>query len=81
VARQTTRPPSPRTLLPRPQRVGLGHFLREVYGELRRAVWPSREEVVRLTALVIALSLAMALFLGVVDFLFSLLVSRVLLGG
>lgn len=56
-------------------------FFREVYAELRRAVWPSREETVRLTALVIAIALAFAFFLGAVDYLFSLLVNRLLVGG
>ena len=82
MARQTpTRTPSPRTVLPRSQRVGPVRFFREVWAELRRAVWPSREDTVRLTALVIAISLAVAFFLGVVDYLFSLLVNRLLLGG
>ena len=42
-------------------------FIQETISELRKSVWPSREETARLTAIVIALSLAMALFLGGLD--------------
>jgi len=35
--------------------------------ELRKVVWPTREQAVNLTALVIAVSVAVAAFIGVVD--------------
>ena len=50
-------------------------FIQETISELRKSVWPSREETARLTAIVIVLSLTMALFLGgldrVLDFVFG----------
>ena len=46
-------------------------FLQETASELRKAVWPSREETSRLTAVVIALSIAAAFFLGGLDRIFS----------
>jgi preprotein translocase subunit SecE len=49
---------------------GLG-FFREVYAELRRIVWPSREEATRLTQLVIAVAVVVAIFLAIVDSLFT----------
>ena len=52
-------------------------FVREVYGELRKATWPSREQATRLTSLVLAISLAIGLALGVVDFIFSQLLRLV----
>jgi len=48
-----------------------------VYGELRKATWPSREQATRLTSLVLAISLAIGLALGVVDFIFSQLLRLV----
>ncbi len=42
-------------------------FLRETVSELRKSVWPSREETARLTAVVIALSIVMSIFLGGLD--------------
>lgn len=47
------------------------HFLREVREELKLVVWPGREKIVRLTAIVIVVSLAVGLFVGTLDFLFT----------
>jgi preprotein translocase subunit SecE len=46
-------------------------YLRETRGELRKVTWPTREESWRLTAIVIGVSAAMALFLWFWDFIFS----------
>ena len=46
-------------------------FLQETMSELRKSVWPSREETTRLTAVVIALAIAAGLFLGLLDRLFA----------
>jgi preprotein translocase subunit SecE len=43
-------------------------FIREVRSELTKVVWPSRRETLRITFAVIAFSLVMAVFLGLVDF-------------
>ncbi len=43
-------------------------FLKEVQEELKKVVWPTRDEVVRLTFVVILISLVVGLFLGGVDF-------------
>jgi preprotein translocase subunit SecE len=53
---------------------------REVISELRKVTWPSREEAVRLTIMVVAVSIMMGIFLGTVDFIFSRLVTRFLIG-
>lgn len=45
-------------------------FLKEVRLELDRVTWPSRGEVLRLTGIVLAISLAIGLFLGLIDFVF-----------
>jgi preprotein translocase subunit SecE len=46
-------------------------YLRETRGELRKVTWPTREESWRLTAIVIAVSMAMAFFLWFWDLIFS----------
>jgi preprotein translocase subunit SecE len=43
------------------------HFYRETVGELRKVSWPSREEAINLTMIVIVVLVGMALFLGLVD--------------
>jgi preprotein translocase subunit SecE len=54
-------------------------FLREARVELARVNWPTREQIVHYTILVIAISIALALFLGGLDFLFSFMVERFLI--
>jgi len=46
-------------------------YIKETRAELRKVTWPSREEAVNLTAIVVAVTAAMAAFLGVIDYLFS----------
>ena len=46
-------------------------FLGDTVGELRRVTWPTREQVLRLTAFVLAISVAVGLFLAVVDWIFA----------
>jgi preprotein translocase subunit SecE len=50
---------------------GISNFIRELRSEIRKVVWPSRREVVNLTGVIVALSAAMGVVLGVVDFAFS----------
>jgi preprotein translocase subunit SecE len=54
-------------------------FVRDVRSELRKVAWPTQRETINLTAVVIALSVAVGLFLGGVDFVFQELF-RFLLG-
>ncbi|MFQ6001012.1 MAG: preprotein translocase subunit SecE [Anaerolineae bacterium] len=46
-------------------------FLRETRSELRKVVWPSRQEATNLTIIVIAVTLTMAASLGFIDYIFS----------
>ena len=51
-------------------------FLKEVRIELKRVTWPTRQQTIKYTLIVIGLSLAVAAFLGGLDFLFSWLLNR-----
>ena len=46
-------------------------FLQETITELKKSVWPTREETVRLTYIVILLSTAIGLLLALLDFGFG----------
>ncbi len=46
-------------------------FLRETYSELKLVVWPTRKDVIRLTLIVIILSVLVGLYIGGVDFIFA----------
>lgn len=56
-------------------------FFADIIGELKKVVWPTRQETTRLTLIVIGLCLIMGLILGAVDYGFSELVAKVFLGG
>ncbi len=51
-------------------------FLKEVRLELKRVTWLTRQETVKYTLIVIGLSMAVAAFLGGLDFLFSYLLNK-----
>ena len=51
-------------------------FVGEVWTELNRVTWPSRETATRLTLLVLAVSIVAAIFLGLWDFGFTQIVDR-----
>jgi preprotein translocase subunit SecE len=42
-------------------------FFNDVYVELQKVAWPSRDELFGSTAVVIIMSLLMAVFIGIVD--------------
>ncbi len=54
-------------------------FLKEVKLEMKKVNWPTRKETVRYTLIVIGLSVAVAAFLGTLDFIFNTLLTRFIL--
>jgi preprotein translocase subunit SecE len=53
-------------------------FFTDIIGELRRVTWPSREETMRLSIMVIAVAAVIGAFLGVIDIGFGRLFSVIL---
>jgi preprotein translocase subunit SecE len=54
-------------------------FISEIIAELKKVTWPSRGEAFRLTGLVIAFTVVVAIILGVIDYGFSKLMNVILL--
>ncbi len=54
----------------------LSEYLKGVRNELRQCAWPSRAEMIRLTQVVLTLIFIIAVYCGVLDFLLSLVTSR-----
>ena len=50
---------------------GIKRFYQETVAELRKVSWPSQEEAINLTRVVVIVIIAMGLFLGVLDFIFG----------
>ena len=48
-------------------------YYRETIGELRKVVWPTREEALRLTWIVLVVITVMAAILGSFDYVFALI--------
>ena len=46
---------------------GLFSFIREVFSELRKTAWPTREQTARLAFFVVIIGLTIGVFLGLVD--------------
>jgi len=53
--------------------MGINQFVQETRQELKKVSWPSREELLGSTGVVILMTFLMAAFIGVVDFFLSLL--------
>ncbi len=49
-------------------------FFGEVKGELAQVTWPTRPEVIRLTLMVVAISVLVGVYLGTSDFIFTKLI-------
>jgi preprotein translocase subunit SecE len=53
-------------------------FIREVMVEFRKVTWPSRQELINSTAVVVVVTVVLALFLGGVDIGLARVVERIL---
>jgi len=53
-------------------------FLRDVKIELSKVTYPERDEVIRLTALVIVISVAIGAYLGALDYVFTLFLEYII---
>ncbi len=66
--------------VPSVPKIAPAKFIGEVVNELKKVTWPTREETIKYTVAVIIISLAVAFFIGGLDFVFlkisSLLFTR-----
>lgn len=53
-------------------------FFSDSFSELKRVTWPSREETVRLSVMVIVVASIIGIFLGIFDLLFAKLFDLIL---
>ena len=54
-------------------------FSRETMGELRKVSWPTTQEALNLTKIVLIVLASMAVLLGLLDYVFSQVITRLLL--
>ncbi len=53
-------------------------YLKEVKIELKKVNWPTRKQATKYTLIVIGVSIATAIFLGGVDFLFTWILGKII---
>lgn len=56
-------------------------FIGDIISELRKVTWPTRQEAIRLTIMVLIVCAVMGLLLGAIDYGFAELVAKVFLKG
>jgi preprotein translocase subunit SecE len=50
----------------------LGEYLKDTRGELKHVTWPSKNQAILFTVIVVVFSIVVAAFLGAFDFLFTM---------
>ncbi len=46
-------------------------YFKETRAELKKVTWPTRQEALNLTLIVVAFTIFMAAFLGIIDYIFA----------
>jgi preprotein translocase subunit SecE len=74
---RATRPATARAgeAVQRRQAASLVTFFQESRAELRKVTWPTRQETLNLTGAVIAMTVGLAAFLGIIDKVLDLIIS------
>jgi preprotein translocase SecE subunit len=57
---------------------GIRRYVVESWSELKKVAWPTRETVIRLTILVVAVSIGVGIYIFVLDRIFNTLVDQVI---
>ncbi len=53
-------------------------FLSSVREELKKVIWPTRKEVIRMTGMVLAVSIAVGVYIGGLDYAFTQLMQLII---
>ncbi|MBU2634901.1 preprotein translocase subunit SecE [Patescibacteria group bacterium] len=55
------------------------NFLKEVKLEMKKVNWPTRKETIKYTLIIITVSIAVAAFLGGLDYIFTTILNKFIL--
>jgi len=55
------------------------NYLKDTQGEFKHVSWPTRQQAIVFTIVVILISISVAIFLGFFDYLFSLILQKFVL--
>lgn len=56
---------------------GVATYLREVVNEMRKVVWPTRDRVFKLTAVVVGMVILLSAFMYLIDYPLGILMTKV----
>jgi preprotein translocase subunit SecE len=59
--------------------MGIQNYIKETKGELKHVSWPTKEQTINFTSVVIGLSLLVGVLLGLFDSFFSFLLQSLIL--
>ena len=51
-------------------------FFADILGELRKVVWPKRQETIYLTMMVLVVAISVGALLGILDYVYSYLINN-----
>ncbi|MFH0854500.1 MAG: preprotein translocase subunit SecE [bacterium] len=54
------------------------NYIKESYAELKKVVWPGKKDIKNHTIVVIVLSLVLAVFLGLLDYIFTIGLDKII---
>jgi preprotein translocase subunit SecE len=54
------------------------NYFKEVRGEMKHVSWPTRNQTIVYTIMVIGVSIAVAIYLGLLDYIFADLIKRII---
>jgi preprotein translocase subunit SecE len=54
------------------------NYFKDVRAEMKHVSWPTRRQSVIYTVVVVAVSLATAIYLGLLDYVFSLVIQKII---
>ena len=58
--------------------MSLGSYIKETREEMKHVSWPTRKQVIVYTSVVILLSAILAVYLGVLDYVLQIVISKVI---
>jgi preprotein translocase subunit SecE len=75
---QPAGPAAPEPRKPRPMFGKIAQFIRDVRSEMGKVTWPTRDELSASTTIVLVVSLALAVFIFIADFILSRIMDLIL---
>lgn len=54
------------------------NYFKEVRGEMKHVLWPTRQQAVVYTFMVVGISIAVAVYLGLWDYIFAAIIKKII---